>query len=221
MKEKFNIEEFTSDYLDEGNLFSRIYNNVVKAINIHTKFPKIILIILDSDIVRAIRKKVRTKKLDATGIGRLITNCIDCLICDLHRLIFDHKELLPKRAVRFKYPTCIWMIPPGHTNFDDNVIRKKLAETIEKSVLQFNEMRFLRMKATWDYNEMSLVIPTVTGYRFTSKGLLRYWISIDEAVNAWEVAQRQTTRKQTKTGKGNAPHPRYGVWSKKPAWRKQ
>ena len=57
--------------------------------------------------------------------------------------------------------------------------------------MQFNEMRFARLH-TWDFNDRDLVIETPAGYRFTAKGLTRYWMAVDNAVQFWMKSQDKT-----------------------------
>ena len=93
---------------------------------------------------------------------------IHYLIKMIHRVLMSHKEVLPNKCTKFKYPTVLWIIPPGHQSFNDNHKRAKFAAAIEKSVMQFNEMRFACMKL-WQFNNAELAVETPTGYHFTEK----------------------------------------------------
>ena len=135
--------------------------------------------VINNDILREIC-------FNGFGISRILGICIEYLIKSIHRLLISHKNTLPAKAVRFKYPTILWVLPPGHSNFTDNATRSKLAATIEKSALLYNEMRFLKLW-NWDNRDLALVEPTASGYRFTARGLMRYWSAIDAAVQSWDT----------------------------------
>ena len=131
----------------------------------------------DSDIIKS-------EPYQGFGLSHIYSIWAEYLIKTIHKLIMDHKSCMPARATRFKYPTILWILPPGHQNFKDNAKRAKFGQSLEKSVMLFNEMRFMKLKS-WDFTDPSLVVQTSTGYRFTSKGLLCYWIAIDDVVKYW------------------------------------
>ena len=104
----------------------------------------------------------------------------------LHEFILSHKKKLPAKARKYKYPSVIWIIPPVHCNFSDFRKRQNFAVSLQDAAMQFNEMRYLQLK-TWDQEDMKLIDRNNTGgYRFTSRGLLRYWSAVDNAVEFWD-----------------------------------
>ena len=167
-----------------SNIFSRLFNNIVSAIEDQIRFLKLIVMVTDSDII----KNVDTKKSDAES---LFETLMRDFIAKLHKLMIDHKAILPQKALKYKYPTFLWILPPGHCNFNDNQRRQWYASAIEKNVMAFNEMRFMRLKS-WDFNDTNLVMETPTGYRFTSQGLLRYWTAVNAAIQFWDKSMKKT-----------------------------
>ena len=109
MKEHYNLKVYGSNRLEGGTSLSRMHNNLVKAIEENVRFPKLIIAVPDSDMIKDI-------KYNGKGISKIIGKTTDSLIEDCHKIIQDHKANLPQRAVRHKYPM-IWMTPPGHLNF--------------------------------------------------------------------------------------------------------
>ena len=148
------------------------------------KFPKLIVIVMDSDFTKTICN------VSSAGTKNLLDVGIQYLIKTIHRLVWGHKEVLPSRAVKQKYPTVLWIMPPGHCNFNDNCKRQACSDTIKAAVMQFNEMRFTKL-LSWDFNDATLVAETAVGYRFTSKRLLHYWLAVDSAIKTWETARLQ------------------------------
>ena len=183
MKEHFNIKELSSNALHGGNVMNRLYNCVVRGINEQILLPKLIVIIPDSDMIKNIT-------YDAYGLSGIYGICVDYIIKCIHHLITDHKSSLPVKCSRFKYPTILWILPPDIKVFDDNNKRAKCAKALEMSVMQFNEMRFARLKS-WNYTEQGLAVSTPTGYRFAKKGLLHYWMAVDAALKFWVTTSNQ------------------------------
>ena len=60
MKDKFNISEFSSSKEDEGNIISSLYNNFVKGTNSQIIFPKLIVMVIDSDVFKRIEGNIDT-----------------------------------------------------------------------------------------------------------------------------------------------------------------
>ena len=136
MKEHFNVKELSSNTLHGGNILNRIYNCIIRGINVQILLPKLIVIVPDSDMIKNI-------SYDAFGLSRIYGICADYIIKCIHHLITNHKSSLPAKCSRFKYPTVLWILPPGHQSFDDNHKRAKCAKALESAVMQFNEMRFV------------------------------------------------------------------------------
>ena len=113
IKDNYNVREFSSMRFHDGNVLSRIYNDVIKGINTKVLLPKLIVIVLDCDIIKNI-------SYDTFGLSRIYTICMDYLIKSLHHAIKEHKNSMPPKAVRYKYPTILWILPPGHQCFNDN-----------------------------------------------------------------------------------------------------
>ena len=97
MKDNFNVYTFVSSHTEEGTVLSRIYNNVVKAINQYVKLPKFIIIVIDSDISK------NTKIPKGMGEGseafqQALSSNIEYLIKNIHDLIEKHKMALPIKS---------------------------------------------------------------------------------------------------------------------------
>ena len=183
MKENFQVLEFFSDRSHDGNILARIHNNVVRAINEEILFPKAILMVLDGDIVKY---APLNKEGAETFLGKIVNNMVE----SLHELMNDHKGMMSDKAKKYKYLSFLWMVPPEHRNFNDNDSRASFAAALESSVMKFNEMRFLKLK-TWEINDGNNVALTNKGYKFTARGLVKYWKAVDAALQYWESTQKR------------------------------
>ena len=187
IKDKFNTYVFSSDRHTQGNILNRVYNNMIRAIGEHHLMPKLIVMIIDSDVSKNIHGPAKyTEKMIELNIKHMIT--------DIHDLIMEHKRKMPSKALKYKYPTVLWITPPSHDNFIDNSSRNLTKEVIQSAVMQYNEMRFMNLKH-WSPSDESLVTETYTGYRFTGKGLGKYWSAVDKAILQWCDKQEQYTHK--------------------------
>ena len=117
----------------------------------------------------------------------------------MHRTIFNHRDMLPPKAVKYKYPTILWITPPCHQHFTDNIKRQQLSVPIENAVMMFNEMHFMKLRS-WNYNDPLLITGAPSGYRYTDRHLAHYWSAIDTAIEFWD------STKSAHIEKGNLPN---------------
>ena len=180
MLENFDVVEYSSSRL-EGDILGRIRNNFIKAINKEILLPKLIVVVMDNDVSRNIH-------FDNFRISKIFGENLNYMLNNVHRIILGHKDTLPARAKKYKYPTIMWITPPGHIVFSDNGPRQKFAKCVDTVAQLHNEMRVMKLKQ-WDFADKSLVVETnnMGGYRFTSHGLLKYWMSVDGAIQYWDT----------------------------------
>ena len=169
----------------DGNILSRVHNNIVTAINEKTLLPKFILMVIDSNLFKRKPKQMAMAKLGEYTYYLMKT---------IHETIMSHRSLLSMKSKKFKYPTVLWIIPPSHMSFNDNDQRENLAYHIAKSALRFNEMRYIKLKH-WSENDPSLAARSTNGYRYTGKDLARYWHAVDKAVEYWDSTKSQMNRR--------------------------
>ena len=91
----------------DDNILSRLRNSLVRAINAQILLPKFILVILDDDIMDAIDHY-------KTGISYGIGWILEWLINEFHKLVSSHKERLPTKSQKYKYPTFFGVKIPYH-----------------------------------------------------------------------------------------------------------
>ena len=112
--------------LANSNIIGRLHNEFVYAINDWIVLPKIVLIVLENDLLLAADHFT-------DGISQLLGQLIEWIATQLHRISIAHKEKLPTKARKFRYPHFLWIAAAHHSGFHDNYYHRKL--TLAYSVL--------------------------------------------------------------------------------------
>ena len=92
------------------NIISQMRMLLVNAINKNRIFPKIILVVLDDDLLRDINH-------DHYGITHILGTTLMWLATEFHKIILAHKESLLPKSKKEAYPTVLWAAAPLHKNF--------------------------------------------------------------------------------------------------------
>ena len=98
----------------------------------------------------------------------------------------ERKNDLPIRAKRYLYPQVFWAELPFHTSFS-NQIREKFNQCLQNSVKQYNEMKILRIRRRWNFDDLALV----SSVAFSDVGRTTFWSAIDKAIEFWENGRRK------------------------------
>ena len=99
--------------LRSRNVIGHVRNNYVKAINDHVLLPKFVILVLENDIIKAANHY-------RGGSDLVFQPLIDWITLEFHRSTTEHKERLPTKSRKFKYPQLLWLLPVLHKNFEDN-----------------------------------------------------------------------------------------------------
>ena len=116
------------------NILSRILAQLAKAIMENVIFPKAIVIVLDDDMIRAL-------KPTECGATILFDRIIKWLFREIDGMISTRKDQLPKRAVKEGYPKLYWVEAPQHKNFTNNLLRRKLNSVVQSSSAEYKYVR--------------------------------------------------------------------------------
>ena len=184
-----------------GNILSRIRNNIVHALNEHTILPKLIVIVPDDDIITE-------KDFSCMDINIGYRRIIRYLAKEIIKAIDIYKDYLPNKSKRFSIPHTLWIAPPTHKNFttENNDHRRRFADSLEQVISELTNMSVLRMVKVWDQDDSKNFVYET--YRFTSLGLTRYWQSVDAAIRYWTVVVTQKLAKnQNKSSKNKSFRP--------------
>ena len=163
------------DHLNNSAL-SRYRNALVKAINDQVTFPKAIVLTLEQEFIESFRHF-------QPGFSLIVGRAIEHLANQFHRVIIAHKEKLPSRARKFKYPTVLWTLLPEHYDWRiQNEYRSKTNNAIKNTVSLFREMMVLPIE--WDDCDRSYF----TRNKLNAKGQTVYWKSVNDSFESWDRA---------------------------------
>ena len=138
-----------------------------------TNLPKLIVVVLDDDVVKNINYPKSTT---------IVTNW---LIEQFQKSIITYQEKLPAKAIKIGYLHVLWMCPPTHKFFGESGSQRciKQAECMEQALKDKQNMSSLRIIKSWDHEDSNAFI--YDSYRFTSSSLTKYWLGIDAAIRFW------------------------------------
>ena len=161
------------------NITANIRNRVVEGINKEVVLPKVIILVFENDMLNSFKHFL-------PGLSLLSGRCLEWLANQLHRIVVAHKEKLPSKSRKFKYPTILWTMLPPHYDWSKSVreSREKFNTCIKNTVSLFREMEVLELEE-WDDCDRSLV----TKGKLNAKGLNTFWIQLDRAVMSWDKRQ--------------------------------
>ena len=146
-------------------------NALSTAIVDNIKLPRVIVVVLDDDIIEAIQYR-------DFGVSTCYGLCVESLVKNVKRLIDERKSQLPNRAIREFCPDVYWVELPHHKNFEKPGIRAKFNNCLLSVVKLYKGMRVIKMKEIWNYTQDDLV----RNNKITEKGLCIYWKSVDAAI---------------------------------------
>ena len=208
MKEYFDvIGYFSSKYIShKRNIISRVHNCLLKALQVEIVLPKLIVMVLDNDIVHNVDEVPRFV-CKTEVLGKIMAY----LFKELHKVIMTYKEALPNRARRYKYPQIIWIAPPENVNFtrDENRLRSKFTYCLNWLCAMYDEMHTLELKKIWDTEDGNLFVPDAA--RFTAEGYLRYWSAVDKTVKYFDSTVCRPNNPKQKKEVNNNNNSRDGV----------
>ena len=175
-------------------MISGFRNAFVEAVNKEIVLPKAVILVFENDMIKSFDHL-------CLGISLLSGKCIEWLANQLHRLTVAHKEKLPSKARKFKYPTFLWMQLPDHYNWGRKTAeaRQKFNTCIRNTVSLFKEMETLTV-SNWDDCDRRLL----TKGKMNSAGLTNYWLGLDKAFQLWDKDQMSAASKTASNTKGNS-----------------
>ena len=151
-----------------------MHNQFISAIKEHTLLPKLVVLIMDDDLIC-------TFKYADYGVSEAFGHIIHSLAAEFNKIVESYKDKLPLKALRKEYPKFIWIAPPLNCSFDNNILRNKLTKSIKSTLEIQQHQMMLKIVICWEYDNSSL-------YRngfFTADGFHKYWQSIDSAIEFW------------------------------------
>ena len=184
VQENFEVRACGGSTITTKNVpdpIARLANTLIKLIEKANTLPKIIVVVVENDVIKAINP-------DKDGQSVHYGQAIEWII-DQHVDILDKfKGYLPKKAKIGKehWPFIMWISPCIHENFEeiDYQRRKKFTKCLEKIAHGDREIIAMRlMKQIWDQKDPDLVN---IHHRFTTEGWNVYWSAVDNAVKYFD-----------------------------------
>ena len=184
---------------DTGSIRSvlgRLHNTLAYALNKIQKLPKYVLLVLEDSIIPCV-------DFDKPGVSELYGCDINWLVTEFKEMIDQRKKYLPPKAKRFLYPQLFWVLLPPHRQFQDSALRVKFNTCVEAVVAQYREMKILKLRKHWDQDELDLVDDTGC---ITFKGIWKFWMSVDEALEFWEHGKYKNKMYSVRSGREFITH---------------
>ena len=174
MRAHYDVTGYCQNTSLNDSIICRLRNALVEPMNKQVLLPKAIVLIFEQDIMNHVN-------YFKTGFSSLMTRLLEWIANQIHRLLTAHKERLPSKSRKFRYPTVLWTLLPEHYAFGDrNEYRVKFNTCVQSVTSLFREMTIL--KPEWDELDMGLINKQI----FTSRGYLVYWQSVNKAFENWD-----------------------------------
>ena len=205
LRQHYDVSGFCSGSLSRDlmgrNIIGRMRNNFIEAVKNQVLMLKMVIIILENDLIAAANHSIK-------GESHVLGPCIDWLAAELHKISTAHKEQLPSKSCKYRYPQLLWVAAVYHDSLRlENLHREKFNACLE-DVKSYREMHILKLP-TWDRCDYT----TFSNGYMNPKGLSRYWNSVNDAVQAWDKEQVRQQQQAVKiVQKKSRPNNRYH-WS--------
>ena len=180
IRKHFDVEVFASSCSGNSrSVLACLQNIMAKAMDEHNKFPKYIIYVVEDDLLRCIN-------FDQGEIAAIFQSILNWLTEEVHWLIQTRKNALPTRAKKYLYPQVFWAALPLHLALN-NRIRQNFNSGLESSSASHNEMKVLKIKRIWSFDNANLV----SGNTISGDGKVAYWKGINEAIKFWENGKKK------------------------------
>ena len=178
-----------------GNLLVQALNNSKSAANGIMPLPKLIVVVVDDDILKLFKDC-------SHGVGSVtksMSRAINFVMTAHECAISTFKEFLPAKSLKKDYPHILWIQPPEHKNFDNNSLRYKFNRCLDDAAKMHHNVTTLMMKKGWDPAEDDLFL--ADQQRFSTRGLNLYWEGVDRTTRYFDslLLKKQFKAKSRKT----------------------
>ena len=123
------------------------------------------------------------------------------------KLIASAKDHLPTKAKCDNYPQILWIEAPQHDNIPttNQLMRTKFNAALNTAASFHDIDHVLQLKKVWDPHSLNLFLKEEK--RFTSDGLIDYWLAVDKTVKYANTIlfKKIEKKKEKKATSGNMP----------------
>ena len=185
MKDEFELGTFCNSRFasNNTNILSRILNTFVNAVNKRVKLPKVLIFLLDADLIEDM-----DLGYDVTITAILFGTWLEWLVAETNAVIEERIKQLPQKAVIKNEPFVYWVAIPNHKgfSFDERARFVKYNNCLESVLQSHSNMRMVKIKGGWDQDDSNLVV----NGRIMVTGLDQLWQSLDLSI-AFNVRKRE------------------------------
>ena len=169
------------------NFFTaRINNAMVQAFNEVTNMPKMVVVILESDLIDAVSGEGDEVIM---YYGRYLEDIID----DFHKIVKEMRQILPENAMKRGWPRLVFIIPTTHRNYTDKQKRQWFIDTLLTVVKYYDDVWALKLIQVWDENNCNIF--SKRDNIFSREGLQIFWSAVDRTM---AFCSRKITREELK-----------------------
>ena len=173
-KQRFEISKFCNSKRSSNNRFvtSRILNTFISAINAKSVLPRFVVFVIDKEIMEFV-------EYGGFGVSTLYGTILESLIKKVHATVEKVKSKLPAKAIKQDQPHIYWTPAITHQGFQDMELRNKYNLCLHSIVKLYPNMRVIKLKNYWDFNDNNLILPNG---QISAMGKGSIWKSIDDAL---------------------------------------
>ena len=164
----FTISAFKSELL---TTVARVRNCIAVGLKtVVTPLPKMIVVVLEDDIINSIKRK--------DMVERIYDRVVRWLLFEVRKILDGHNDSLPKKARR--KVTVIWVTPSMHMNYSDTYNRKKLTKVLQNVAKLIPNNHALSLRQIWDPDNFNLYLKEQR--RLTAEGRALLWRAVDRTI---------------------------------------
>ena len=196
---------FASDKYNSLNPIaaSRVRNALMTGLNAATYIPKLIVVILEDDILNAIHISKNDEDIKNKIITEMSKETIKWLMREFWRCTMSLNEFLPDKSRQVGWPHFLWVLPTQHKNYSNNYWRGIFADCISTEAVKYGNVSALDLKQVWDFEDGSIY--PCHSKRFSYKGYDIFWQAVDRTVRYGEMILDKRMQGKTKMPKRQPP----------------
>ena len=183
MRDKYEFGIFSKSKYTSNDpvILRRIMNSFTNAVKARKRLPLITIVLLEKDIIQAIKEKLENVKLEKVSISAsLFGSWLEWLAEQISKLFTDVNKALPIKA-KCNNAVIYWVAIPIHQRYEHD-LRVQIAKfnhCMDSVIKLYDNMRIIKLKEGWSADNGNLVD---RNSRFTHEGLDQYWESLDASV---------------------------------------
>ena len=168
----------SADKYSNNNPFmlTRITNAIQRELNASINCPKMIVLILEEDLIDEIGEKDRKKASIYFEIY------VRFIIREINNMVEKFRHLLPENAKQDGWPKIVLIEPSVHRNYDYEMLRMRqdLGEVLRFHSKGKNDVWAMQLIQIWNKNDINLVKPE--NNKITQEGIIALWKAIDRTI---------------------------------------